>query len=103
MHGGVPEAPHVHHVMVALFDAATGQRVTDATVYARVLRPKSPSSGPRKKRLEPMYVAGTTTYGDYFVFGATGTYNIEVNVDLPRLPDIKTVFTYEHTAGTPHM
>ena len=36
MHGGTPAGPHVHHVMVAIFDDASGRRITDAVVTARV-------------------------------------------------------------------
>ncbi|WP_435099477.1 hypothetical protein [Arhodomonas sp. AD133] len=103
MHGGVPEAPHVHHVMVALFETATDERITDATVYARILLPESHAPAPKKRRLEAMHVAGTTTYGNYFVLGTIATYNIEVIIDLPRHPGIRTSFRYEHTAGTSHL
>lgn len=53
----IPSGPHVHHVMLALFDVSSGERITDADVEARV----SPLglSGP-KKRLDPTSVAGET-------------------------------------------
>jgi len=36
MHGGVPVGEHRYHVTVALFDAATGKRITGAQVKASV-------------------------------------------------------------------
>ena len=34
MHGRIPRGPHEYHVIAALFDAASGARVSDATVTA---------------------------------------------------------------------
>ena len=36
MHGGIPRSRHAYHVMVALFDAQSLQRITDADVTALV-------------------------------------------------------------------
>ena len=58
MHGGVPREREQYHVMVALFDAKTGQRITDADVKASVAalgRTGSPVT------LEPMNIADTIT------------------------------------------
>jgi hypothetical protein len=61
MHGGVPVGEHRYHVLVALFDAASGKRITDAQVKARYL--SSPVR--RQRKLEPMHIADTITYGNY--------------------------------------
>lgn len=36
VHGGVPRGAHEYHVVVAVFDAASNARVTDAMVTAKV-------------------------------------------------------------------
>jgi hypothetical protein len=36
MHGGIPRGAHEYHVVAAVFDAASGARVTDAAVTAQV-------------------------------------------------------------------
>jgi len=52
-----------YHVVVAIFDANTGLRISNAQVEARVS--ETGHTGLRKK-LEPMLIQGTVTYGDYF-------------------------------------
>jgi hypothetical protein len=89
MHGGVPPGAHEYHVMVALFETATGRRVTDATVRMRVDR-KGPD-GKQEKSLEPMVIAGATTFGNYFTLGKPGLYRIEVQVQLPGSTSTKRV------------
>jgi hypothetical protein len=36
MHGGAPEGAHEYHIVVAIFDTATGDRISNATVTAKV-------------------------------------------------------------------
>jgi hypothetical protein len=36
MHGGAPKGPDAYHIVAAVFDAATGARISDATVTAKV-------------------------------------------------------------------
>ncbi|TCZ61042.1 hypothetical protein [Roseicella aquatilis] len=78
MHGGVPEGHHVHHLLVALFDAATGRRITDARVTAVVhgLR-HTPED---RTELEPMTVGGAEAYGSFATLPARDYYRIEVEV-----------------------
>jgi hypothetical protein len=49
--------------VAAVFDAATGERVEDAVVEARVAEPGLAGI---TRRLEPMLIADTVTYGNYF-------------------------------------
>jgi hypothetical protein len=93
MHGGVPEESFDYHIVVALFDAATGERITGASVTAQVSN--SGQSGP-KKTLEPMWIANTISYGGYFVLNVPGSYTIAVTVR--RTSDEQPVtlsFTYD--------
>jgi hypothetical protein len=55
MHGHVPKGPHEYHLVAAVFDAATGARVSDAAVTAEVSGLGLSGS---KRKLEPMQIAG---------------------------------------------
>lgn len=92
MHGGPPTGAHAYHLTVAIFDATTGARIEDAKVAARV------SSlgllGPRKA-LEPMKIADTITYGNYFDLPGKGAYRINVQVERPQ-GTVVFEFNYEH-------
>ncbi len=81
----IPSGPHVHHVMLALFDVSSGERITDADVEVRV----SPLglSGP-KKRLDPTSVAGAVTYCNYFALAPTETYVIQALIRRPGVPHV---------------
>lgn len=78
MHGGVPVG--TYHVMVALFDNASGRRITDAVVTAKVVWPDQYRV---EKRLEPMTVAGSLTYGNYFRMPEGGAARIDVQIRRP--------------------
>lgn len=78
MHGGTPVGES--HLMVALFDAKTGARVTKATIVANVT-----GGGGAKldKQLEPMTVAGALTFGNYFYLSGSGPYRVDLQILLP--------------------
>jgi hypothetical protein len=78
----VPSGKHFYHVMLALFDNSTGERVTKAVVEARV----SPLglSGP-KRSLVPKRVSGTITYCNFFRLSPLDTYVIQAVI---RRPDV---------------
>jgi hypothetical protein len=79
MHGGLPRG-HAHHVMAAVFDAKTGERVEDARVKARV---SPPGLAGETRALEPMAIAGTITYGNYFTtIGDRQPYRIRLSITL---------------------
>jgi hypothetical protein len=90
-HGGPPTGQHEYHLVVAVFDAASGARITDAKVQARV------SSlglvGPQKP-LEAMAIAGTITYGNYFDLPEKGRYTIDIEIERPA-GRVRMEFMYE--------
>lgn len=83
-YGTPPALPAQYYVTVALFDTATGQRINDATVRARVST--AAGSGPEKV-LEPMTIADSRSYGNYFAMGATGLYKVVVAIRRPGSPE----------------
>lgn len=94
MHGGVPAGKHQYHVLVALFDAASGKRIANAQVKARVS--ELALSGAEKK-LEPMHIADTITYGNYFRMSSAAIYRIQVQIRrLGMAQTIEAEFEYQH-------
>ena len=94
MHGGVPSGRHGYHIVVAVFDAATGQRVEDAVVEARVAEPGLAGV---TRQLEPMLITETVTYGNYFQLSGDGPYRIDLSIMRPSsATPVKVEFTYEH-------
>ena len=80
MHGGVPAAKGSHHVVVALYDRTGNQRISEAEVTARVGEIGLASV---EKKMEPMVIDKTVTWGNYFQMSAPGQYRIEVRIRRP--------------------
>jgi hypothetical protein len=94
MHGGVPAGAHAYHLLVAVFDAQSGERIENAIVEARVT-PLGLATVTRS--LEPMTIAGTVTYGNYFEFSGDGRYEITLSVRrLETFDPVDIEFIYEH-------
>ncbi|MCH7887912.1 MAG: hypothetical protein IIA00_01390 [Proteobacteria bacterium] len=88
-----PRARNSYHVLVALFDASSGERITDAEVKTRI----SPLGlvGPRK-HLHPVSVADAVTYCNYFDLSPMETYFIEVEIQRRDATDvIRATFEYK--------
>jgi len=82
MHGGTPARPGQYHIMVAVFDAATGERVTDARIEARV---EVPGVKGQDKALEPMLIVDALTYGNFFKLPAKVPFTVLLQVSRPGL------------------
>ena len=80
MHGGRPAGADQYHVIVALFDARDGKRITHAEVSARVAEI---GLAGEEKKLDPMKIAGTVTYGNYFKMAGTGPFRIRLDIRGP--------------------
>jgi hypothetical protein len=87
-----------HHLTVALFDDKTGQRIVDATVDTAVTPLGLAST---RKRLEPMIINRTTSYGNFFDFPlGSGPFRIEFNIKRPKMPAPSVVeFEYKQAGG----
>jgi hypothetical protein len=77
-HDSTPQGRASHHVLIALFDAKTGTRITDAVVTARVEDVGRTLSN--EKRLEPMEIAGSMTFGAFFSMPGRDPYSIHVKI-----------------------
>lgn len=93
MHGGTATQADRYHVMVSLFDSATGARIEDADVVAAV----SPVGlGASQGTLEPMAIGDTITYGAYFRMPQAGDYTLEVEIRRPGVSDATSIrFQYQ--------
>lgn len=95
MHGGVPRGRSEQHLVVAVFDAASGVRIEDADVNAIVSEPGHVAE--TRLRLEPMRVADTITYGGFAAMPYVGHYTIDVEVRRPGTDEPARVeFDYQH-------
>ncbi len=94
MHGGAPSGTHAHHVLVALFDRDSRERITDAVVTASV---REIGLGATEKPLEPFTVADALTYGNYFDMPTKTIYHIDVKIRRPGLSEVVDAqFDYRH-------
>lgn len=94
MHGGVPSAKRQHHVVIAIFDTKDGSRIGNAAVTARV---GELGLAPVKKKLEPMTIDKTISYGNYFSMGSPSPYRVEIEILQPgATAPVKASFEYSH-------
>ena len=89
MHGGAPAGQHEHHLVVAVFDAATGVRVSDAKVTAQF---SGRGIADASKTLEPMDIENTITYGGFF--DLPGPYLYKVKLTIQRTGADRPVLMY---------
>jgi hypothetical protein len=94
MHGRIPRGPHEYHLVAAIFDAATGTRVSDASVSARL---SGIGLSGEEKNLEPMQLSGTTTYGAFFSLPGRDLYTIRLAITrLGTQQPVTVDFRYDH-------
>jgi len=94
----IPAGKNVYHVMLALFDHATGARITDAEVAATVA-PLGLAGA--SKRLDATTVAGAGTYCNYFSMSARENYVIRARIRRPGMVEVGVEFTLLAHARTP--
>lgn len=76
MHDNASSKEHNYHVLIALFDSKSGERISDAKLKATV----APLGlGGHTKKLEMMH-GGALSYGNYFVMHKPGLYRILVEI-----------------------
>ena len=90
-HASIPRGKNAHHLMVALFEGKSMERITDAQVTARV---RETGLGWTKRRLEPATIAGALTYCNFFTFDNYAIYTIVIEV---RRPGSSAIVTTEFT------
>ncbi len=86
----IPAGKNVYHVMLAIFDHATGARITDADVVATVA-PLGLAGA--SKRLDATTIAGAVTYCNYFPISAGENYVIRARIRRPGRAEVTAEFT----------
>ena len=95
LHGGTAPDSSSHHIVVALFDAKTGARISDARIRAGVGN-RSYNHEPDKP-LEPMEINGAMTYGSFFPMSGMGLWRINLLFQRAGVPQaVEANFAYEH-------
>ncbi|OGA54806.1 MAG: hypothetical protein A3F74_25070 [Betaproteobacteria bacterium RIFCSPLOWO2_12_FULL_62_58] len=91
LHGGVPSGKGQHHVVVALFESASGKRISNAEITAKV-----GELGLRtvEKKLDPMVIDKTVTWGNFFQMSSPGQYRIELKIRRRGVPTVDVSFDY---------
>ena len=92
MHGGKPSGVNEFHLTAAVFDAATGRRISDATVSVTVAEVGLAGT---TTTLEPMHIADTVTYGGFVVMRAMARYDLRIVVIRPMRPPVTFNFAYD--------
>lgn len=94
MHGGPQAGEHAYHLIIALFDEQTDKRISDARVSAAISEINHPG---HQRKLEPMLIAGTIAYGNYFDLPGSGPYRIVVQIRRLGQPGvIEAEFLFKH-------
>lgn len=96
MHDGVPRGAHEYHIIIAIFDAATGTRIENAKVTATVSG--LGHIGENGLEMEPMQIAGTVTYGGFVNLPGNDRYDIRVDITVPDRAPARVDFAYQHLA-----
>ena len=84
VHGGAVSKGS-NHLVVALFDAAKGERIADAEVTATVTLLGGASV---TKRLEPMAIADQPSFGRFFSMGVPGIYRRRFEARRPGTAEV---------------
>jgi len=93
MHGRIPEGPHEYHIVAAVFDAATGSRISDAAVTAEV---SGVGLSANKRKLEPIQISSTWTYGGFFDLPGFDIYTVKLEVEHGAAGPAILQFKYDH-------
>ena len=90
MHNRIPRGPHEYHVVAALFDTATGARVSDAAVTAQISGLGLSGSGKKLERME-------IEYGAFFNLPGRDLYTVKLTIERSSSPRPLTFsFQYAH-------
>lgn len=96
MHGGSPEGQHQYHLVLALFDVASGKRIESAQVSVKIMG--LGHVGGTRLDLEAMKIANTVTWGIFVSLPGNDLYDMTFEVVLPgRGTALAFPFRYSHS------
>lgn len=95
MHGGRPSGSHAYHLVVALFDEESGDRIENAEVTATVSGVGH--VGLATTSLESMLIENTVTFGAFVDLRALERFDIGLTIKVPGRPEpVRVDFASEH-------
>lgn len=98
VHGRLIASTETHHFVVAIFESATGKRIEDAEVTANLI---AIAKHQQAKRLEPMRINDTISYGNAFEVSAGENQRFDVEIRLAgRKRPITVSFNYRDPHGS---
>lgn len=89
MHSGAPHGSGEYHIVVALFEATSGARVTNAEVGANVSGMGHIAE--TRIALEPMLTEGVVTYGGFVSLAGRDRYTITIEIRRPGAAAAKRI------------
>jgi hypothetical protein len=93
MHGGAPRVENSYHIVLGIFDQASGARITDANVVMRTSGPGHP--GIVETPLEPMSINEDMSYGGYIALPDAAKYRLTFKVSRPGRPGATAAFLFD--------
>jgi len=94
MDGGLPSGSSSHHLVIAIYDERTQRQVEGAEGPATVT---PPSLAPTRRKLEPMQIGTSATYGNFFPMSGSGPYTVQVTIHVPgQARNTEVQFNYSH-------
>lgn len=81
------------HLIVTVVDEESGQRIEDAEVAARI---RHEGHAGTYRSLEPMSIADTITYGNFFSFPEEGGYHLQLRIKRSGEPATEMEFHHRH-------
>lgn len=91
-HGGPPSGNDVYHLDVALFDAASRARISNAKLRATV---RELNTAGKRKPLDAEAFGNAVSYGNYFALHGEGPFRILVQAQVPGRKDaVEAEFEY---------
>ena len=93
MHGGAPRVENSYHVVLGIFDRASGARISDANVVMRTSGPGHP--GVVETPLEPMSINGDMSYGGYIALPDAAKYRLTFRVSRSGRPGATAAFLFD--------
>lgn len=85
-------ASDAHHLLVALFDAPSGERITDAEVVVAHLQP---SGGSNLKKLNTLHIGDAITYAALMSLSGHSVHQFEIRVRRAGTGD-PVIFHYRY-------
>jgi hypothetical protein len=91
MHGGLPSGSGSHRLVLAIYDEHAQRQVEGAATVTPL------GLAPTRRKLEPMQIGTSATYGNVFPMAGSGPYTVQVTIHVPgQARTTEVQFNYSH-------